>query len=308
MQWLTALPPRHRAALDALVTKLRQDRYVLAAILYGSLARGEGWEKSDIDVMIVQQDGLQSVHRTVWLVENGVRVSAEVVARGHFKRWLEQSLPGTVGHAIHSQGRLLFSHDESIAAWLEQTERVGARDQALQLLADMSHLPYLLDKAAKWLYVRRDPDYCFTWILFAVNDVARLEVGLNGEAPRREVLNRAMAYNPTFFKAVHTGLIHGPKDEPSLQRVLDLLDAYLEERAGRICRPILDYLAEAGGPRTMSEIDDHFCIKMPNTTLEPVCDWLARKGIIHRAAAPLRLTRKSQVTFEEPAYYYDTLK
>ena len=50
---------RYQAALDSLVTKLKQDYYVLAAVLYGSLARGEAWEKSDIDLTIIQRDGLK---------------------------------------------------------------------------------------------------------------------------------------------------------------------------------------------------------------------------------------------------------
>jgi hypothetical protein len=144
------------------------------------------------------------------------------------------------------------------------------------------------------------------WLLNAVSSLARIEVTLHGEAPRREVLDRALAHNPTFFEVAYTGFVNGPKDEQSLKQQLERITAYLLERAGRIFAPLLDYLAEAGDPRTLSEINAHFAAKLPQAELFLVCDWLAEKGILDRMAAPLRLTRKSQVTVEEVAFYCDT--
>jgi hypothetical protein len=306
MKAQTRTPECHQIALDMLVAKLREDRHVLAAILFGSLVRGEAWEKSDIDLVAVLRDGVEREPRGYWLLENGVSIWLETVPRSRLKQQFERALPGTIRHAMHSQARLLFSHDESIASWLQRTERIGGRDQAYRLLQDALGLPYLLEKAEKWLHVKRDPDYCFVWLLNAVSSLARIEVTLQGEAPRREVLDRALAHNPTFFEVAYTGFVNGPKDERSLQQQLDRITAYLLERAGRIFALLLDYLAEAGDPRTLSEINAHFAAKLPHAELFAVCDWLAEKGILDRMAAPLRLTRKSQVTVEEVAFYYDT--
>jgi uncharacterized protein len=298
-------PEQHQVALDTLVAKLKEDRHVLAVILFGSLVRGEAWEKSDIDLVAVLRDGVERERRGYWLLENGVSIWLETVPRSQLKQQFERALPGTIRHAMHSQALLLFSRDESIAAWLQRTERIGRRDQAYQLLQDALWLPYLLEKAEKWMRVKRDPAHCFVWLLHAVSSVARIEVTLHGEAPRREVLNRALAYNPTFFKVAYTDFVNGPKDERTLQQQLDRIQAYLRERAGRIFAPLLDYLAEAGDPRTLSEINAHFAAKLPHAELFLVCDWLAEEGILEKMAAPLRLTRKSQVAVEEVVFYYD---
>jgi predicted nucleotidyltransferase len=299
-------PERHQVALDTLVAKLKEDRHVLAAILFGSLVRGEAWEKSDIDLVAVLRDGVERECSGYWLLENGVSIWLETMPRSQLKQQFERALPGTIRHAMHSQARLLYSHDESIASWLERTERIGGRDQAYQLLRDALGLPYLLEKAEKWLYVKRDTDYCFVWLLHAVSSLARIEVTLHGEAPRREVLDRALALNPTFFEVAYAGFVNGPKDEQSLQQQLQRIEAYLRERADRIFAPLLDYLAEAGDPRTISEINAHFAPRLPHAELFIVCDWLSGQGILDKMAAPLRLTRKSQVTVEEAAFYYDS--
>ena len=298
-------PERHQVALDTLVAKLKEDRHILAAILFGSLVRGEAWEKSDIDLVAVLRDGVERECNGYWLVENDVSIWLETVPRSHLKQEYERAMPGTLRHAMHSQARLLFSHDDSIASWLQRTERIGGRDQAYQLLRDALGLPYLLEKAEKWLHVKRDTDYCFVWLLNAVSSLARIEVTLHGEAPRREVLDRALALNPAFFNVAYTSFVNGPKDEHTLQQQLERLEAYLRQRAGQIFAPLLDYLAEAGDPRTISEINAHFAPRLPHAELFLVCDWLSEQGILDKMAAPLRLTRKSQVTVEEAAFYYD---
>jgi predicted nucleotidyltransferase len=306
MQMKENVQQRYQAALDALVEKLQADYYVLAAIVYGSVARGEAWEKSDIDLTIILRDGQERATGYRWLDHDGINISADITSRGSFKRYMDGALQGSIGHSIRSHAKLLFCKDESIAAWYNENARIGARDQEFQLLRVAANVPPTLDKAEKWLYVKDDPHYSFVWLMYVVNELARIEVVLNGEAPGREVIHQALKYNPSFFNAIYTGLIDGPKDRPSIQRALAMANAYLEERADRLFKPVLDYLAEADGMRTASELDAYFRKKVQSRGLFWVYEWLVRHGILDKVAAPVRLTRKSQVTLEEPAYYYDS--
>jgi len=305
LQLKSEVQERYRAALDSLVAKLKQDYYVLAAVLYGSLARGEAWEKSDIDLTIIQRDGLKRATQCCWLVEDGINISASVVSRSRFKRLMEGALQGSFEHSVRSQSKLLFSKDESIEAWFEETDRINARDQEFQLLRAGAAVPPNLYKAEKWFYAKNDLNYSFLWLLNVVNELARVEVILNNKAPGREVIHQALKYNPSFFNAVYTDLIAGPKDKQSIQQALDMTNAYLEERADRLFKPVLDYLAEADGIRTASELNAYFRKKVQTGDLIWVYEWLAEKHTIEKVAAPMRLTKKSQVALEEPAYYYD---
>ncbi len=305
----TDVQQRYQAALGALVARLEQDRYVLAAVVYGSVARGEAWEKSDIDLEIIVQDGAVRATRGVlhyWLTEDGINISAAVVPRSAFKRYMDGALQGSMMHSIRSQCKLVFSKDESIAAWLHESDRVGARDQEYQLLRIAIVALYDLAKAEKWFYIKEDVYYSFVWIMHTVNVLAQVEVVLNGEAPSREVIHQALKYNPGFFDAVYAELIDGPKNRETIQEALNRLSAYLEQHAERIFKPLLAYLAQADGSRTISEINATFRKKVQRGDLLEGCEWLARKGVIEKVAAPVRLTRKSRVILEEPAYYYDT--
>jgi hypothetical protein len=296
---------RFQAALEGLTAQLEQDTYVLAAIVYGSVARGEAWEKSDLDLTIVVRDDQERATGHRWLDYRGINVSAEITTRSGLKRMMDGALQGGIGHSIRSHARLLFCRDPSIASWYSESNRIGAHDQAIQLLRVVEAVIPTLDKAEKWLYVKDDPTYSLVWTLYTVNALARVEVVLNGEAPGREVIHQALRFNPTFFRAVYTGLIEGPKDRRALKSALDQIDDYLVQRAEDLFSPILDYLADAQGARTASELTAYFRKRVQGDCLFWAYEWLARKGIVQRLSSPVRLTRKSQVELDEPAYYYD---
>jgi uncharacterized protein len=296
---------RYEAALAALVERLQEDYYVLAAVLYGSLARGDAWERSDIDLMIILRDGQERENRMMWIVEDDINISAEVVSRSRYKHILDGALQGSITHSVRSQSKLLFSKDASIEAWLKESSRVAEHDRAYQLLRAAAFVPYPIEKAQKWFYAKRDLDYTFLWILFAVSSLVGVEVVLNGDAPGREALDQAIKFNPEFFGAVYTGLIHGPKTEEAIERALQRIDAYVEERGKQMFKPVLDFLAEAEGPVSASELDAHFRKKTKVDSLILAYEWLARKGWIQKLSSSVLLTRKSQVLLEEAAYYFD---
>jgi hypothetical protein len=301
---------RFQAALDGLTAQLEEDYYVLAAIVYGSVARGEAWAKSDIDLTIVLRDDERrrtADHR--WLDQDGINVSAEIVSRSGLKRMMDGALQGGLAHSIRSHARLLFCRDPAIAAWYNESKQIGAHDRSIQLLRAATEVIPILDKAEKWLYVKDDPHYSLVWTLHTVNTLARVEAVLNGEVPGREVIHQALRFNPDFFGSAYTALIEGPRERDALcqalERTLAQIDGYLVERAETLFGPVLDYLAEAQGARTASELSAYFRKRAQTTGLFWSYEWLARKGIVQRLSSPVRLTRKSQVELDEPAYYYD---
>lgn len=290
-------------ALRAFAARVERDQTVVAAILYGSLAYDDVWEKSDIDILIVT-DEEKAANKEYNLVEGGVDIHANVVRRGEFKQRIERSLGGGWAQSILERSRLLFCKDESIRAYYDDVRHMGSRDRAYRLLSAAGVLP-ALTKAEKWLVVKGDVTYSSLWIMYTINDLAAIEVVRQGETPGREAIAQALRHNPAFFRAIYSDFISAPKDAASVRAVIDLIHAYLDEHARELFRPILDYLQEAGGSRTVTELNEHFAHYAQVEGLTSAYEWLADKGIIRKVAAPLRLTVKSKVYVDEAAYYYD---
>src|SRR5829696_8100626 len=103
---------RFRAALDALVAQVREDRSVIAAVLGGSLAHDTVWERSDIDLVLVTADDRKPGQESMYLAADGVNVHALLIPRASFRRVVEGSLHNSFMHSFLAKGRLLYTHDD----------------------------------------------------------------------------------------------------------------------------------------------------------------------------------------------------
>jgi len=277
---------------------------VLAAILCGSLAHDKVWAKSDIDLVLVTIDDKKVDSTDLALYADGVNVHTFLIPRARFRQTVEGSLRNSFMHSLLAKGRLLYTHDQTIADLCASLGQIGERDTQVQLLrAATSALPAIY-KAHKFFITRGDLDYTELWILYAATPLAQVEVIGARLLADREVIPQAMKLNPAFFKTVYADLLNAKKTRRTVQTALDAIDRYVAERAATLFGPVIDYLREVGEARGCSEIEDHFKRNFDVSGVTTVCEYLADQGIIGKASTPVRLTKKSNVEVQELAFFY----
>jgi predicted nucleotidyltransferase len=300
----TSLRQTFMHALDRLVEQVKQDRSLLAAILCGSLSHDTVWAKSDIDLVLVTIDDkkLESSDRSLYA--DGVNVHAILLPRTEFRKTVEGAIHNSFIHALLVKGRLLYTHDDTIADLFDRLKDIGERDTQLQLLrAGAGALP-IIDKAHKWAVTRGDLDYTAWWILHAAVALARVEVIAAGLIADREVLPQAMTLNPAFFKTIYGDLLNTKKTRDNVQRALDAADRYIADRTPRLFGLVIDYLKEIGEARSCTELEDHFKRHYNVSGVTTVCEYLADRGLIGKAAISVQLTRRSNIEVQELAFFY----
>lgn len=294
----------YNEALDSFLAKVKQDRQIIAVILYGSLAYDKVWEKSDIDIMLVARDEKRP-EKSFCLVENGINIHATLTPRSKFKAGLEKSLGGSFFHSSFSKSTLLYTTDETIRDYYADAQHMGGRDREMQLLQNAQSVIYSLTKAEKWFHAKKDVTYSFLYIMYCLNSLAAIEVTLHEEIATREVIHQALKHNPDFFNALYFDLIHAKKEEAIIAKALAQINDYLDEKVYLLFKPILMYLEQEGGTRSTTELDAYFKKQAQVVTLSMTYEWLADKGIIQKVPSPVRLHEKSLIELEEAAYYYD---
>ena len=298
-------------ALDNLTDTLREDMYILAAVLTSNLAEDNVWEKTTPHITLILRDGTKFKQKAYQLIEDGIPFRVQLHTRSDYRKLLDGTLQGSSLHSILAESGVLFSKDSLFSVEGNANFRVGdpsclqvgERDKHSQLLNAAAQVAAILAKAEKWFHLKRDMDYTFLYLTYAVREVARIEVLMHGETPRRKVIYQALAHNPSFFNAVFTDLIDKQKDEAMLRDALARIDQYLEDNLQMLFKPLLDFFEESGEERTITDIHTHFGKR--ELAFELACEWLAQKGIIEQFSAPIRLTKDSQTSVEEPAYYFD---
>lgn len=295
---------RFTRALDEVLAQVRHDRSILAAVLCGSLSHDTVWAKSDIDLLFVTVDDRKVEPSHLALYADGVNLHALLVPRTEFRRTVEGAVRNSFMHAFLAKGRLLYTHDPTIADLCATLEDMGERDRHVQLLrAATAALPPLY-KAHKWFLTRADLDYTALWLLYAATPLARIEVIDAGLIADREVIPQAMRLNPALFRVVYIGLLNEPKTPERIRAALDTVDTYLAERATILFKPVLEYLRDAGDTRSCSEIEAWFTRHYDVGEVITACEYLADRGLIGKASTPVRLTKKSSVDVQELAFFY----
>jgi hypothetical protein len=291
-------------ALEALVGQVKEDRSILAAILCGSLSHDAVWAKSDIDLVLVTIDDKKAPRSALALYADGVNVHAYLIPRAEFRKTVEGSIHNSFMHSFLAKGRLLYTHDQTIADLCERLQEIGERDQQVQLLrAATSALPAIY-KAHKFLVTRGDLDYTALWILYAATPLARIEVIGARLLADREVIPQAMKLNPAFFKMIYSDQLNAKKTLKSVQTALDVIDRYMAERAATLFGLLIEHLREVGEARSCSEIEDYFKRNFDVEGVTTACEYLADQGLIGKASTPVRLTKKSNVEAQELAFFY----
>jgi uncharacterized protein len=297
-------PRRFAAALDGLVDRIKGDQSILAAMLCGSLSHDTVWAKSDIDLLLITIDDKKVDSTTLALYADGVNVHAMLVPRAEFRAIVEGSAHNSFMHSLLAKGRLLYTHDTTIADLCARLGEIGRRDIELQLLRAATHALFPIYKAHKWFLTRGDLDYTALWILYAATPLAQIEVIDAGLLVDREVIPRALTLNPSFFKMIYVDLLNARKTGQRVQAALDAVDRYLADRTSTLFRPVIQHLREAGEARTCTEIEDHFKRNFDVEGVTSACEYLADRGIIGKASTAVRLTKRSNVDVQELAFYH----
>lgn len=291
-------------ALDDLVAQVKEDRSILAALLCGSLAYDTVWAKSDIDLVLVTIDDKKVERAHLALYAGGVNVHAFLMPRAEFRKAIEGTLRNSFLHSLLAKGRLLYTHDESIAGICGRLHEIGERDTQVQLLTAATQALPAIYKARKWFVTRGDLDYTALWILWAATPLARIEVIGARLLADREVIPQAMKLNPAFFTIIYTAMLNTRKKRKSVREALDAIDDYLEQRTDMLFQPVLDHLREVGEARSATEIEAHFKRSFDVEGVTTACEYLADQGLIGKASTPVQLTKRSNVRVQELAFVY----
>jgi len=293
-----------RRALDALIELVKDDRSILAAILCGSLSHDTVWAKSDIDLVLVTVDDKKLGSSDMALYADGVNVHAFLMPRTEFRKTVESSIHNSFMHSFLAKGRLLYSHDPTIADLCAGLAKIGERDAQVQLFrAAIQVLPPMY-KARKWLVTRGDLEYTALWILYTATPLAKLEVIGTGLLADREVIPQATKLNPGLFKLIYGDLLNTKKTQMAVQTALEAVEKYIAGRASSLFRPVIDHLRETGEARSCSEIEDHF---KRNFGIEGVtlgCEYLADQNLIGKVSIAAHLTRKSNIEVQQLAFVH----
>ena len=303
-----------RSSLDLFVERLAEDRNILAAVLVGSINDEVIWRKESIGLWIIEADGVskrlksdgndERIFRT--FVEGDINIHAEIIPRSRFKLMVEGSSRTAFSCNFFARRELIYCDDPSIAKWFETADTVATKDQDKELLIATTWIIESARYARKRIERKDDLELGYEAILWAVHSIAAAEVIEAGEVYEHAAIYKAIELKPGLFQQIYLDLLGKKRNKKSLLAVLDVIDEYIDQHADRNLKPLFDYLKKQTGTTPLSHISEHFAhSQLYPWHLESACEWLERNGVLEKLALPFKITKKSRVEVEEPAYFYE---
>jgi hypothetical protein len=306
---------RFQAALEQLIARIAEDRYVLAVVLVGSLSPETIWRRESLGLWIIEADGVsrrlrsdganERIYRI--LVEDGINIHAEVIPRSRFKMMVEGSSRTAFSCNFFAERKLVYSKDASIGNWFEQASRVAVKDQERELLTFSTWTIHAQRYARKRLEIQDDVELAAQELIGAAHSVAHTEIIRQGQVWEQDVIYKAAEGNPDLFQVIYFEVLAKRKNRRVLTAALEAIDGYLESHAQQHLSPLLRFLKKEKRVVPLSEISEHFAYsQLYPWHLESACEWLEQKGKLDKLSAPFKLTKRSREHVEEPAYFLNT--
>lgn len=305
---------RFQGALDQLIARVSEDRYVLAIVLVGRLSEETVWKRESLRLWIIEADGVSRRLRSDGnderifriLVEDGVNIHAEVIPRSRFKQMVEGASRTAFSCNFFAERQIVYCADVSIECWFKQANTVAIKDQERELLTFSTWTIHAVRHARRRLEIKNDLELARQEILGAAFSVAYTEIVRMGKVWEQDVIYRAIDANPELFQVIYLDVLSPRKSRKALTTALDRIDQYLQEHYKSHLKPLLNYLKKQNRIVPLSEISDHFAFsEVYPWHLESACEWLERQGHLQKLSAPFKLTKRSLEQVEEPAYLLD---
>jgi len=285
---------KHLKALNSFAEKVKKDNHVVALFLYGSLAYGTVWEKSDLDLELIVRDGCVSKKWFV-LEEEGVFAHLELNEVTEFKKYLQRIRDG-FDHGIYGRGELVFSKDEALTELFEETRKIGREDAPKAFASKVDGLVNWMNKAEKHITVFDEPLYAQRFLQLCAPIIADMEMIRHYENPTRESILRARQLNPGLMNEVFAIPSTTTMTAADIMHTLKILDDYLMQHMPWWSKHILRFLGD-GEVKTVAQISKH-CVGADSLV------YLRLKGVVINTTQPARLFKNSKLTIDEYSYVY----
>jgi len=285
-------------ALSSFIDRAKQDKRVLAIIVYGSMAYDEVTERSNINIFIIMDEGQ---YRTTRLIEHGIPIDIQMYNKNAFMRRI-QSPQGAGTLQFLTYSKLVFSRDCSFTDYYKNlSKKVGVRDRGYLQIIYFGAVRFDLEKAEKYLYIKEDLAHSFHFLLHGLTELGYLLCYLNDVWPPREVIIKGREFQPELFTQLFDFLIDTEVTKNSLERALKLAYDFLDSIDVDVHKPILDYISKNGGSASQDDLVSNFGQRgLRHIEIEH----LHRRRILRRTISPFKLTKKGVVEYNEPLYHF----
>lgn len=230
------IPPRYKKAIEKLQS-LEKIKGCESVLIFGSFARGETTDKSDLDVRVMVEDGetCKSVNHPI---VDGVKIDISFATFDEFKKWTNDELSQKERIPLVTECVILFDKTGRLTNMQNEVGNPLPKKADKKEIQWIQFMIYHADDKAK-RNIKDDPYTALLCMDIGINDILKMHYQIQG---------KWWVSSKRLLKDLR-------RDEPVLAQLLEKFVSTVEvEKKYSIWEEIIEYvLKPVGGRQSISE-------------------------------------------------------
>lgn len=291
---------KYQNAYNSLVEKLRGNKSVIAAMVFGSVITGDLWDESDIDLFVIIDEDIEDI-KNVYMEEKGIQVHIKLLSKNKFIQFYDEDLKGGFIYRVFASSKLVFSKDLEITSRYDSCRYYPDLDRERWTMVYLGNVMKNLGVCKKYLY--NDGIYtAFSSAIKCTEEFAKLYVNSYGYMVSKDAMTIAMNLNDEFKQYVDKLVFDKEDIKGSIENFINFIEEDIDKNIKQNASILLDYMREKDSFLSVEDIKEDALFCNFNIDIKEILDKLLEKNIIKRETKDYKLPN-GKVLFNENVYF-----
>lgn len=291
---------QYQKVYNIVTKRLKQNKKVLAVMVFGSMVSGDLWEKSDIDFFVIIADSMEKI-KNVYITENDIPVHIKLMSREYFFYIHDSEKRGGYLHRILYGSRLVFSKDFDITSRYDNLIYYPDIDREKWNLVYAGSFIKNLDICKKYIVFQEQYSaYCSA--IKCAEEFAKLYVNFSGYMINNNVVSMAVNMNDKYKEYLHRLFYEKENEYESIETLIKFMERSFDKNIKNITKLLLKYMEEKKCFLSASEIKEDELFGGYEIAFEDILNKMFELKIIRKSKRDYKTEDGAVVISKENVY------
>lgn len=271
----------YQCAYSKTVEKLKDKDGILGVFVFGSIVNGDLWEKSDIDLIVVQENSFSPENINIYSEENKVPVHIRLICKDKLIRLCKGDNKGGHMHRIFCSSKLVFSKDKELDSLYNEERYYNEIHGKKWTLSYLGNILKDIAECKKYLHLGSIFN-SYTIANNAVRDFSKLIVNYRGYMINRDVVSMAMNFDVEFQQIASDFFSQQKSLEVKIKNLISYLEQNIEHNLREYAAVVIEYMWTLEQAVSSSELMQHDMFKEYSINMEEVLDKMYLCNIVKK--------------------------
>lgn len=291
---------QYQMAFNTIIERLKDNKSILAVMVFGSIVTGDLWEESDIDLIVITDKALYEI-KNIYTEEKNIPVHIKLMSHSKLTQLNDQNIKGDFINRIFASSKLVFSKELDITSIYDSGRYYPDIDKQRWSMVYLGNVIKRIGIAKK--YLANDGIYtAYTSSVKAVDDFARLYINYSGYMISNDAMTMALNLNDEFKKCVDALFFNNAKSADAIQGIVNYIQEFIERNIRGISEIVLNFMRQKDCFLSADDFDKDPLFISYNISFEDILNKLWQKKVVKKETRDFK-NEDGKLLFKENVYF-----